>query len=82
VQLLCLHRVYLANRGQDRGDPGKRIWADPLIGDREPLIQEDRYGISHTHGLFKSDLFALGRLLYEISTGSRPYDEIEDTEVE
>lgn len=57
-------------------------FAGSAIGDLQPLVEEeDRYRISPwSPRTFKTDLFALGCLIYEISTGIRPYDEIEDTE--
>ncbi|RHZ73336.1 hypothetical protein CDV55_107626 [Aspergillus turcosus] len=57
-------------------------FAGSAIGDLQPLVEEeDRYRISPwSPRTFKTDLFALGCLIYEISTGMRPYNEIEDTE--
>lgn len=54
------------------------------IGDLVPLVDEEsRYRIlPWTTRTFKTDLFALGCLIYEISTGVRPYNEIDDEEVE
>lgn len=40
---------------------------------------DTEYPRSH-HGLFKRIYFALGCLIYEISTGTRPYNEIDDLE--
>jgi serine/threonine protein kinase len=57
-------------------------FAGSVIGDLEPLVEEeDRYRISPwSPRNFKTDLFALGCLIYEISTGQRPYNEIDDSE--
>ncbi|PYI37004.1 kinase-like protein [Aspergillus indologenus CBS 114.80] len=57
-------------------------FAGSAIRDLRPLIEEeDRYRLSPlTPRTCKTDLFALGCLIYEISTGRRPYEEIEDTE--
>ncbi|RJE18117.1 Protein tyrosine kinase, partial [Aspergillus sclerotialis] len=57
-------------------------FAGSIIGDLEPLVEEeDRYRISPwSPRTFKTDLFALGCLIYEISTGVRPYNEIDDHE--
>ncbi|KAF9883542.1 hypothetical protein FE257_003375 [Aspergillus nanangensis] len=57
-------------------------FAGSAIRDLRPLVEEeDRYRISPwTPRTSETDLFALGCLIYEISTGSRPYEEIEDTE--
>lgn len=59
-------------------------FAGSVIGDLEPLVEEeDRYRISpwspRNHN---TDLFALGCLIYEISTGERPYNEIDDCDYE
>lgn len=52
------------------------------IGDLESLVEEeDRYRISPwSPRTFQTDIFALGCLIYEISTGARPYNEIDDLE--
>ena len=57
-------------------------FAGSVIGDLKPLVEEeDRYRISPwSLRTFKTDLFALGCLIYEISAGVRPYDEIDDVE--
>ncbi|GIK07672.1 hypothetical protein Aspvir_003338 [Aspergillus viridinutans] len=57
-------------------------FAGSVIGDLKPLVEEeDRYRISPwSPRTFKTDLFALGCLIYEISTGVRPYNEIDDLE--
>lgn len=57
-------------------------FAGSVIDDLEPLVEEeDRYRISScSPRTFKTDLFALGCLIYEISTGVRPYNEIDDLE--
>ncbi|KAJ5577137.1 hypothetical protein N7535_004063 [Penicillium sp. DV-2018c] len=59
-------------------------FAGSVIGDLEQLVQEeDWYRISpwspRNHN---TDLFALGCLIYEISTGERPYNEIDDCDSE
>ncbi|KAJ5561475.1 hypothetical protein N7461_000236 [Penicillium sp. DV-2018c] len=59
-------------------------FAGSVIGDLEQLVQEeDWYQISpwspRNHN---TDLFALGCLIYEISTGERPYNEIDDCDSE
>lgn len=48
--------------------------------DLEHLVEEeDRYRLPPwTRRSFKTDIFALGCLIFEISSGRRPYDEIED----
>lgn len=57
-------------------------FAGSVIDELEPLVEEeDRYRISPwSPRTFKTDLFALGCLIYEISTGVRPYNEIDDLE--
>ncbi|EEP81112.1 predicted protein [Uncinocarpus reesii 1704] len=57
-------------------------FAGSAMGDLQPLVEEeDRYRMAPLSPRnFKTDLFALGCLIYEISTGSRPYDKIDDTE--
>lgn len=57
-------------------------FAESVIGDLRPLVEEeDGYRISPlSPRTLKTDLFALGCLIYEISTGSRPYDDIKDTD--
>lgn len=57
-------------------------FARSVIGNLKPLVEEeDRYRISPwSPRTFKTDLFALGCLIYEISTGVRPYNEIDDHE--
>lgn len=52
------------------------------INDLESLVEEeDRYRISPwSPRTFQTDLFALGCLVYELSTGTRPYNEIDDVE--
>ncbi|RAH73521.1 kinase-like protein [Aspergillus aculeatinus CBS 121060] len=56
-------------------------FAGSAIRGLRPLVEEeDRYRIAPlTPRTCKTDLFALGCLVYEISTGTRPYEEIEDT---
>lgn len=55
-------------------------FAGSAIGDLDALVEEeDRYRISPWSArTVKTDLFALGCLIFEISTGVRPYDEIAD----
>ena len=50
------------------------------IRDLEPFVEEeDRYRMSpYSPRSFRTDIFALGCLIFEISTGLRPYDEIDD----
>lgn len=57
-------------------------FAGSAIGDLRPLVEEeDRYRISPwSPRSFKTDVFALGCLIYEISTGVRPYNEIDEHE--
>jgi hypothetical protein len=55
-----------------------------IIGDdmKSYVEEEDRYSLDP--GLprcFKTDLFALGSLIYEVSGGVRPYNDIDDKEV-
>ncbi|EAS34712.3 TKL protein kinase [Coccidioides immitis RS] len=59
-------------------------FAGSAIGDLQPLVEEeDRYRISPLSPRnFKTYLFALGCLIYEISTGIRPYHEIDTEEIE
>jgi serine/threonine protein kinase len=59
-------------------------FAGSVIGDRGALVEEeDRYNASpRTPRCVQTDLFALGSLIYEISTGLRPYDEIPDSDDE
>lgn len=59
-------------------------FAGSVIGDLEPLVEEeDRYRISPwSPRNYTTDLFALGCLIYEISTGERPYNEIDDCDYE
>lgn len=59
-------------------------FAGSVIGDLEPLVEEeDRYRISPwSPRTFKTDLFALGCLIYEISTGERPYHDTDDSDFE
>ena len=54
------------------------------IGDLEPFVEEeDRYRMSPWTARSKmTDIFALGCLIYEISTGLRPYHEIDDEHYE
>jgi serine/threonine protein kinase len=43
--------------------------------------EEDRYHLSPwSPRSFNTDLFALGCLIYELSSGTRPYDKVEDVE--
>lgn len=55
-------------------------FAGSVIGDMEALVEEeDRYRLAlWSPRSFNTDLFALGCLIYELSSGTRPYDEIED----
>lgn len=55
-------------------------FAGSAISDLSQLTEEeDRYRISPwSQRTVKTDLFALGCLIYEISTGFRPYNELED----
>ncbi|KAJ5783774.1 uncharacterized protein N7518_009451 [Penicillium psychrosexuale] len=55
-------------------------FAGSVISDMEAYVEEeDRYRLAPwTPRSFKTDLFALGCLIYELSGGTRPYDEIED----
>ena len=57
-------------------------FAGSIIGDQKVLVgEEDRYNASPwTPRIVQTDLFALGSLIYEISAGRRPYDEIPDDE--
>ncbi|KAJ5585118.1 uncharacterized protein N7459_004918 [Penicillium hispanicum] len=57
-------------------------FAGSAISDLEPFVQEeDRYRISPwSPRTFKTDIFALGCLVYELSTGLRPYHDIDDLE--
>ncbi|KAI2793991.1 hypothetical protein POX_a00581 [Penicillium oxalicum] len=57
-------------------------FAGSVIGDLQPLVEDEEwYRISPlSPRTSKTDLFALGCPIYEISTGSRPYDEIKDTD--
>lgn len=59
-------------------------FAGSVIGDLTALVEEeDRYNASSfARRTFQTDLFALGSLVYEISTGRRPYDEIPDSDSE
>ncbi|RDW74498.1 uncharacterized protein DSM5745_07160 [Aspergillus mulundensis] len=59
-------------------------FAGSAIGDLQPLVEEEeRYRMAPlSPRTFQTDLFALGCLVYELSTGIRPYDEIDDDEVE
>lgn len=59
-------------------------FAGSVIGDLEPLVEEeDRYRMSPwSPRSYRTDLFALGCLIYEISTGERPYGEIDDRDYE
>lgn len=54
------------------------------IGDLEPFVEEeDRYRVSPwTARSTMTDIFALGCLIFEISTGLRPYNEIDDEHYE
>jgi len=54
------------------------------IGDLEALVQEeDRYRLfPWSPRSVQTDLFALGCLIFEISTGVRPYDDIDDQNYE
>ena len=54
------------------------------IGDLEPFVEEeDRYRMSRWTARSKmTDIFALGCLIYEISTGLPPYHEIDDEHYE
>jgi serine/threonine protein kinase len=55
-------------------------FAGSIIGDMEAFVEEeDRYHLAPwSPRTFTTDLFALGCLIYELSSGARPYDEIED----
>ncbi|KAL2822773.1 kinase-like protein [Aspergillus cavernicola] len=55
-------------------------FAGSVIGDQATLVEEkDRYRIApRSPRTVKTDLFALGCLIYEISSGAHPYSEIED----
>lgn len=57
-------------------------FAGSVIGDMEALVEEeDRYRLAPwSPRSFQTELFALGCLIYEISGGTRPYDEVEDVE--
>lgn len=54
------------------------------IGELEPFMEEeDRYRMSpYSVRSTKTDIFALGCLIFEVSTGLRPYDEIDDAHYE
>lgn len=58
--------------------------AGSAIGDLRALVgEEDRYNASSwTPRTLQTDLFALSSMIYEISTGRRPYDEIPDSDDE
>ncbi|KAF1840129.1 kinase-like protein [Cucurbitaria berberidis CBS 394.84] len=58
-----------------------------MIGARKNLVRpETRYekfeGTEPVDISVRTEIFAVGSLIYEISTGKRPYDELEDGEVE
>ncbi|KAJ0414209.1 kinase-like protein [Aspergillus carlsbadensis] len=57
-------------------------FAGSITGELQALVEEeDRYRLSPlAPRSYQTDLFALGCLIYEICTGSRPYEEIVDTE--
>jgi serine/threonine protein kinase len=62
-------------------------FAGSTVGTRKNLVRpETRYekvrGTEPIDISVDSEVFAIGSLIYEISTGKRPYDEIEDDEVE
>lgn len=59
-------------------------FAGSSINGLEPLVEEESpYRIlPWSPRTFQTDLFALGSFIYEVSTGVRPFAEIEDEEIE
>ena len=67
----------------DDGSAKLSDFAGSAIGDKQPLVSEEtRYRQIHgvtasTHSI-QTELFALGCLIYEIMTGVRPYEDIDN----
>lgn len=84
ITLIHAHGVIHANISPRNFLVADDLSTGSVIGDLEPLVEEeDRYRIyPWSRRDFKTDLFAMGCLIYEISTGQRLYNEIDDSESE